>query len=334
MSSFNGIERRDPCKPILLLGTTLSAAKNTHASGKIVLQTHREQHHVQFADGKVSAVTGPWGPIDAERATDIFSLNRPVIRWENGASINSHSPLIDPAHLLVKGVAHRQELFDPISFVDRVPVETLQVDSSLLYELKKLPFSQNDIRFLKQLRLPTPIAMILWKRGLAPQQAASLLTALNLLGIWKNIWSPGDLPQLTAATKILRLHHRNADNFQLLGLQLGACAKDVDRAFRQLSFELHPDRLAHTSKDQKNAFAIISNAYNQLRQKRIQHSRRKRPVAATPDTSLWQRALNQAEAALQQGNAKLAKKHALNGLTLHPPPFAKSRFTRFLSIAA
>lgn len=322
----------------MLLGTALSHAKHSRASGIISLKSNGQNHHIQFTGGNIMEMAGPEGAFHLEHASQIFSLPRPLIHWEDHAPLCplSSRRKIDPAHLLVKGVTFRRDLFEPTSFVERVPVSTLSIDSGQLIELKKLPFSQEDILFFKRLTHPTPISMILWKRGVSPKHAASLLATLNMLGVWKGQWAPGVLPKISSAQKIMRRRQHQVDDLALLGLPLGADAMQIDRAFRQLSFELHPDRLAASmnTEDRKihhDAFDVISAAYTRL--KRTRTSRRQ-PLVTHRDTSLWQGALQAAEAALQQGNIRLAKKHALTGLSLSPPAYARNRFAELLKIAA
>lgn len=338
MSGPNGIERRDPCKPILTLGTALGQVRRCEANGFISLRAGIQIQNIQIINGKVSDLSGANGCITTERAEQLFSLPRPLVKWHDHSERPPLRPTkkgIDPAHLLVKGVIFRQDVFDPVSFVERVPVETLKIESSQIWELQKYPFSSQEIEFFKQLSLPTPIPMILWKRGVAPGHAASLLTALNLLGLWSRDWRPGHLPTIQTVHRIIKRASHHGDDFQLLELQANASSAEVDRAFRRLSFELHPDRNRHRSETEqeqyRQAFEIISNAYQRLR--RVSQSRRKSRVT-TSDTSLWQRALTAAETAFSQGNIRLAKKHAINGLSLHPPPFARTRFTTLLKMAA
>ena len=272
----------------------------------------------------------------SDNAANVFSLQRPLVKFAPETPLSVQRRILDPAHLLIHGLNARHDLFQPVAFNERIPVNTLRIESDILWSLRKLPFTADELAFFKRLSHDTPIPMILWKRGLEPAHAASMLTTLNLLGIWQKIWAPGHLPRAHVAHRIVKLVEKGADDYQLLGLAVNASGAEVDKAFRQLSFELHPDRNQgqpmQTQEKCQEAFAAVSSAHRHLKTHRV--SRRKRPVVNRADTSLWQRALAEAEIALRQGNVQLARKHAINGLLLNPPDFARSRFTSLLKVAA
>lgn len=336
MSGYKTIERRDPFSPVLKLGTLLTGSRHRHVNGAISLSSGENRHIIRIEKGTISAITGPEGPLDTRNATHVFSLPRPLVTFVSTPENNGQQRLLDPVHLLIQGLCTRTDLFEPTSFHERVPMSALSIDSHQLSALRQLPFTREELTFFGELSHPTPIPMILWKRGLEPSHAAAMLTALNLLGVWRDTWKPGQLPRQHTAHRILRLVSREADDYELLGLSPGADFSDVDRAFRRLSFELHPDRAQMQPEDTQaaisDAFTNVSAAYQRLKSQR--HSRRKRPVVSrAPDTILWQQALAAAESALQQGNVLLARKHAINGLLLNPPEFARNRLTTLLRAA-
>ncbi|MBN2715996.1 MAG: J domain-containing protein [Deltaproteobacteria bacterium] len=337
MSGPNNIERRDPCAPVLKLGTLLTQVRRQHVNGAISLESGQNTHRIVIAKGAIAEVVGPKGDISRQKATAVFSLQRPVVTFSQHMIAPSRRELLDPVHLLIQGMTARQDLFAPVAFNERVPVNSLRIDDHQLWALRKLPFTADELAFFKRLNHDTPVPMILWKRGLPPAHAASLLTTLNLLGVWQEQWQPGFLPRAHVAHRVVKQVEKGADDFQLLGIPVSADAAEVDRAFRQLSFELHPDRNqrqpAETQQKCQEAFAAVSSAYQRLKHSRS--SRRQRPVVhRAPDTTLWQRALTAAETALSQGNVPLARKHAINGLLLNPPEFARTRFTELLRAAA
>ena len=337
MSGPNHIERRDPCAPVLKLGTLLTQVRRHDVNGAISLKSGGDTHRIVIAHGTISEVKGPQGVLPRQNAATVFSLQRPLVTFRAESTASADSRYLDPVHLLIHGLTTRQDLFQPVVFNERVPVSTLRIDDGQLWNLRKLPFTAEELAFFKRLAHDTPVPMILWKRGLKPAHAASLLATLNLLGVWRDTWQPGYLPTIHVAHRIAKRMEKGADAHQLLGLPVTASTAEVDRAFRQLSFELHPDRNhgqpSETKKQCEAAFAAVSTAYQQLKAQRV--SRRQRPVVhRAADTSLWQRALAEAETAMQQGNLQLAKKHAISGLLLNPPDFARNRFAALLGIAA
>ncbi|MBN2529373.1 MAG: J domain-containing protein [Deltaproteobacteria bacterium] len=337
MSRSYLIERRDPCAPVLKLGSMLTQVRHHDVNGAISLEAGRESHQIIIAKGSICEVRGPGGMVKDERATDVFALNRPLVTFAPHVLALSSRRILDPVHLLISGMTRSQDLFDPVLFKDRVPVTALNIEYGQLLALRKLPFLEEEKAFFSRLLHPTPVPMILWKRGLCPSHAAALLTTLNLLGVWATDWRPGHLPRIHPAQRILKQLATIIDDYQLLGLPKDASPADVDKAFRRISFELHPDRNQGQSLEIRSvcdtAFGAVSAAYQRLKQQRT--SRRKRPVVhRAADTRLWQDALTAAETALIQGQVQLARKHAIRGLLLNPPDFAKARFQTLLQQAA
>ena len=337
MSDYKYFERRDPFAPVLKLGTLLTRVRHPSANGVISLAAGEKSHVIRIEEGSISEVSGPDGPLDSQHATEVFAIPRPLVRFAEETDSQHRRRLLDPVHLMIHGIGSRTDLFEPISFRERVPASALSIDRDQLMQLRRLPFSNDEMQFFKALSHPTPVPMILWKRGLPPSHAAAMLTALNLLGVWTDTWKPGDFPRMHIAHRINRLADRDADDCEVLGLPQDASFADVDRAFRRLSFELHPDRTQTQPPELqsviRDAFVTVSSAYQRLKSQR--QSRRKRPVVTrSRDTVLWQQALTAAESALQQGNIHLARKHAINGLLLNPPEFARNRFANLLRYAA
>jgi hypothetical protein len=336
MNGHNTFERRDPFSPVLKLGSLLTDVRYRQMNGAISLATGERSHVISIEKGTISAITGPEGPLDSRNAPSVFTLPRPLVTFAPAPDFHRQYAPLDPIHLLLQGLCARTDLFEPVSFHERVPMSALSITRDQLSALRQLPFTREELVFFEALSHPTPVQMILWKRGLKPAHAAAMLTALNLLGVWRDTWKPGQLPRQHTAHRIQRLVSREADDYELLGLSPDADFSDVDRAFRRLSFELHPDRAQMQPEDTQaaisDAFTNVSAAYQRLKSQR--HSRRKRPVVSrAPDTVLWQQALAAAESALQQGNALLARKHAINGLLLNPPEFARNRLTTLLRAA-
>jgi hypothetical protein len=318
MTASVTFERRDPCSPLLRLGSSLFNAVTERRSGVILLEDAGRCHRVALTDGAITGVNGPGTGDSFTRAVRLFSLPRPRITWTDDRS-GDGGEAVDPASLIVTGVTARPELFDPVGMVERIPVSTLHIAQDDLMALWQLPLSPSQRDFLTRLTIPAPLSMILWKRGLPPAQAASLLVALNLLGAWKEVWEPGFLPRTTAALRILKRAGEGADDAALLGLPPDAPDGDLDRALRRLSLDLHPDRQQGRPAEERDtaarAFALVLDAHDRM--KRERRSRRQRPVTTQQP---WQRSFADAQDAARRGDRRLARKHALVALSFSPPP--------------
>ncbi len=325
-------ERRDPCSPLLRLGSSLFTAVTQRRSGVILVEEADRRHRVALTNGAITGVNGPGTGDSFSRAVRLFSLPRPRITWTDDRSATGDEAL-DPASLIVTGVTARPELFDPVGMVERIPLSTLHIDEDDLAALRQLPLSPSRRDFLKRLTVPAPLPMILWKRGLPPAEAASLLVALNLLGAWKGTWEPGFLPRATTALRILRRANEGADDAVLLGLSPNAPEGDLDRALRRLSLELHPDRQQGRAAEERDtaarAYALVLDAHNRM--KRERRTRRQRPVTAPLP---WQRPFADAQDADRLGDRRLARKHALVALSLSPPPDIRAALAGLLQRCA
>jgi hypothetical protein len=352
MKIKNTIERRDPYAPVLNLGTALAAVQKQKKSGWLEIRERNKTHSIQMSGGAIADVisdTGLKATDIHEQAAHMFTLVRPHVIWVPDSGCASKIPVADPARILISGVINRQDLFDPQVLVQRIPVKTLYIDPSLFPALRRLPLSRQELEFLYQLQIPAPIPMVLWKRGLNPRYAGALILALNLLGLWEDKWKAGLLPRLTTTVKILNKMARNVSDYQLLGISETASPYEIDRAFRQLSLEVHPDKLQNFSEHEKimaqKAFNSIGAAYH-----RVKRSRRVAPVSRrgkavigkvnlvkkeakkVPDT--WAQLLSSAHAAMQSGNIRLAKSYALKALALSPPEYKRREITNIIISAA
>ncbi|MBN2804498.1 MAG: J domain-containing protein [Deltaproteobacteria bacterium] len=334
-------ERRDPCAPVLRLGKTLFEAGSMRATGVIEIIDKDIIHHINVSNGGISEIDGNVDFASIGNATQLFHLNRPNVKWQQGQI--RRRPVINPSELIFSGVTARRDLFDPASISERIPLSLLQINESDISILKKLPVGQKEIDFFKALTRPTPVSMALYKRGLEPKYAASIVVSLNILGVWKNIWTPGELPRLTTAYKIIKKAEHSCDDFEILDLTTDDIDEDVnelDRKFRHLCLELHPDKNRQNPEqvqaEAKKAFEIVSSSYTRLKSiSKNSASRRKRPVNQQhlSDTS-WQSSLALAESELIKGNIRLAKKSAFAALAMSPPKAARTRLKQIIISAA
>jgi len=328
-------ERRDPCSPLLRLGVALTMARLENHSGIIEVRDKEASHEIAVTEGGVCSVDGCDKESVIERIPSMFSLVRPNVIWKE-RSVES-SLCYDPAPLVFTGVTQRKDLFDPRALIERIPVQTLEVGRDALNRLKQLPLSKEQFEFLCRLGRPTPVSMVLWKRGLSPDEAASLLIALNLLGLWRERWRPGHLPRPTPAWTVLKKAQSSPDDYELLNIDGDADLELINKAFRHLSLELHPDRVTGKSEDEKKAakeaFGIVTDAYSRLRKRH--GSRRKRSVAGQKPHSEWPRVFNRIQKARKEGDTALARKLALNCLAVPGlPVHVKGRLKAILTSAA
>jgi hypothetical protein len=335
MGSTYSLERRDPAAGVLELGRVLASARRNCRSGQVEVRDQGRVHAIRIATGAISDValdevkneTVERRPSSLmHQAQKLFDLRRPHVLWFPGPTERSDSPQLDPASVVFTGVAKRSDLFDPRPLVERIPVDTLRIDPSKAAMVKTLPLERDEFAFLERLTVPTPVSMILWKRGLDPERAAVLLVALNLIGLFEGDWEPGDLPRLTAAVRISRRVRSACSDCELLGVKENAPIEDVDRAFRMLSLDLHPDRLtgfpAKERAAAQYAYQTASAAYARIRRSRrsrpvAEHRARETDVAGHPANGLAVM-VAEARASALRGDSTKARAYALKALALAP----------------
>ncbi len=167
-----------------------------------------KRYGIRVVDGIIRTTT--WDDIEtdlvqhhavniAHRVLQLFTLPRPQVCFSPMTNPNQHGAGINPGEVVINGLLARQDLFKPAVFAQRIPVDTLRLNIDQQGAVQRLPLSDEELAFLSRLYIPTPVPIILWKRGLNPRHASALIVALNLLGAFDEVWAPGDLPRLTAA---------------------------------------------------------------------------------------------------------------------------------------
>ena len=324
-------------------------------SGMILVKDRGRDHRISLIGGAIADVEMDDSTMNHlrrgdpflmhSRAARLFELPRPHVTWEPGIDSGHRRELVDPVRVVLSGITGRRDLFEPRRLWERIPVASLSLSGDKLEALRRLPFTREEKTFLSRLEVPTPIPMIIWKRGLDPRHAGSLLVALNLLGVWKEEWEPGLLPRNSMAVEVLRAMATGVDDLELLGLEQSSTEEEVDRAFRRLSLLLHPDRMGHLPSTEarmaQEAFGGVSSAYS-----RLKRSRRSRPVRVpgeqviarvnlsrkAPDT--WMQTFEEATRSARNGNVARARAFALKSLGLDPPEEVRERIRQFLSRVA
>lgn len=348
-----GPERRDPVSPLLGLGGALAQAGRDRLSGRLEVRDQGRSHEVLLTDGAIRGVAldgGQWtfGVGDLEsRATALFGLTRPHAVWLPGGAPAETTRRLTPATVVLGGVMRRADLFEPAHLAERIPALQLSAEGRRLGELlRTVRFSPAERRFLESLERPTPVAMLLWRRGLEPRHAGALLVALNLVGVFDELWPPGLLPRIGAATRVSRLLRAGAPDHRLLGVAAGAPPEAVDRAFTDLCLELHPDRLSGVPATEValavEAFRGVVAARDRLRRA----SRRSRPFRGHGGTPVarvavigreprggWEELTREARACLARGRNTRAAAFALKALAQGPPEPVRVELAAIVSAA-
>lgn len=352
MSSPNGIERRDPASGLLKLGAVLTDARQRRRSGWLLVTDQGERTLVHLQEGRILQIElrgqvlkpGAFGSVGLQRTLErLFVLPRPLVEFdEQGTSHLDGSPL-DSQGVILGGVRRREDLFDPLRLVERIPVSAVSLTQETRDRLRRMGLTEGERTFIDSLRIPTPLPMALWKRGLQPKRAGAMVMALNLVGAFEN-WAAGDLPRLCARADARRRVAEATDDFALLGVCPDASLEEVDRAFRKLSLSLHPDRFGPLpeaeAREAGEAFSEISAAHARLRRSRRARGRRWRSgsegsvVIETSGAYPWKSLLDEASRAAAAGDILRARRLAVKAMALQPPKPAVEALKQLLRSVA
>ncbi len=338
MASPIKIERRDPASSILRLGTLFGKVHRLGQSGEMEVRDRGRKHVIRFVNGAISELYLDDKKIKLSilstkeiqyQIEHFFCLPRPHVLFFPLPMTESSFHTVRPEAIVLNGINSRRDLFNPLKLIERIPVNTLCLDTSKRQLFRRLPLEKDELALIERLEVPTPISMILWKRGLEPTHAGALLVALNLLGAFDGHWQPGVLPRNNVAAQLRRRVESACLDHELLGVNEDASIEEIDRAFRGLSLELHPDRLIglpeREVEESRRAFSCASSAHA-----RLKNSRRSRPVR-TGGSSIgrvqtvkrhvasWSPLVSEARMAQVRGDLNRAKAFALKALALSPP---------------
>lgn len=350
MRLSNQTERRDPASFVLRLSHLLVRADRKTLSGAIEVRDDETSYTVTISNGAVSGllvdgnlVGGTHSPMMFVKETvlKLFALARPLVYWRPAPGLGGSNCGVRSRAIAVNGVLQRRDLFAPSQLIERLPVEVLHIQSPKMNLVKRLPLTADEMAFLNKLTVPTPVPMILWKRGLEPSHAGALLIALNLLGVFGACWVPGDLPRIGAVAKMRRKLDNGCSDHEILGVDSDATSREIDIAFRKMSFDLHPDRLvAYPERDAVEAGQVFSEA--SAAYCRLKTSRRKRPVrmSVAPgqrDPIRESRELDHlmtlVRDTLRKGAPKMARVFAIKALALSPGADIKKELLQIIRAA-
>jgi hypothetical protein len=347
------IERRDPASSILRLGTLFGKVRRFGQSGEMEVRDRGRKHIIRFVNGAISELylddekikLGSLSTVEIQRQIEqFFCLPRPHVLFFPFPMTASPFDTVQPEAIVLKGISSRRDLFNPLKLIERIPVDTLCLDISQRQFFRRLPLEKDEAALVEQLDVPTPISMILWKRGLEPSHAGALLVALNLLGAFEGHWQPGVLPRNNVATQLRRRVESACFDHELLGVDEDASTEEIDRAFRGLSLGLHPDRLIglpeREIEESRRAFSCASDAHA-----RLKNSRRSRPVRASGSpigriqtekhhVPSWSPLVSEARMAKVRGELNRAKAFALKALALSPPDPIRIELLKIIKKAA
>lgn len=345
-----GIERRDPASGLIRLGLVLSHLQKQRQSGDLRVADQGRIHLVRLFEGHISGILfdddddgkSVQGKSWSAVPDHLFTLVRPQTVFEEKTVLQIGTSMVPADRAVLRGVVKRQDLFNPRPLAERIPVETLRLDREMLLRLMTMGLSDDEVRFVIRLEVPTPVTMALWKRGLSPDHAGALLVALNVLGCFAG-WAPGDLPRISAVTQLLRKIRARKDSHQILGVSESASMAEIDRAFRKLSFELHPDRLSCFSFQERQeameAFESVTAAHAELKfsrrspKVRVTRTERKDAMSAY-QTESWNASLSAARNFAAAGLHKQAATSVLRALSYSPPPGVVAELKQILRESA
>ncbi len=330
----------------------LTDARQRRRSGWLLVTDQGERTLVHLKEGRIVQIEfrgqvlkhGSFGLVGLQRILErLFVLPRPLVEFdERGDSHLDGSPL-DSQGAILGGVRRREDLFDPVRLVERIPVSAVSLNSETRDRLRRLGLTEGERAFIDRLQIPTPLPMVLWKRGLQPKQAGAMVMALNLVGAFEN-WAAGDLPRLGAQADARRRVAAATDDYAILGVAPDASLEEVDRAFRKISFSLHPDRMGALpdveAREARETFNEVSAAHGRVRRSRRSRRSGYRPaqrgsvIVETTGTYPWKSLLDEARRAAASGDTLQARRLAVKAIALNPPKQAMEDIKKLLRSVA
>jgi hypothetical protein len=349
MDGTAAMERRDPASGLIRLGVALCSLEKERRSGVLTVEDRGRTHLAFMSEGRIAEVSFDCGCGSGaevyhrygDHPEDLFKSVRPKISFDERQDGRQGRQTVTADKVVLLGVAQRLDLFDPRPLQERIPLSVLKLERDGIARMMNAGLTESEKEFIWSLQIPTPLVMAIWKRGLSPRHAGALIVGLNLLGCFPE-WEPGDLPRMTAVSRLLRKMNGNLLPHEILGVSTVASKEEIDRAFRKLSFEIHPDRFGFGAdkdrQDATRAFELLSEAHAKLKASRrspkvrLQQSSSSSECLSSQGT--WTVHLHAAKEAESRGSRRQAQASALRALSCSPPPDIASELKRILQSCA
>ncbi len=194
-------------------------------------------------------------------------------RFEEGMDVFASVPLSSPV-LNPLDVASRMAQVIPLEEVKEYAQKKIKSPRILLAPERRVPeslFSNLSVPLLESLEHPTALEL----DRLPPSRLRTLIFLAAFRFLKGSQKPPEPSEPVTSPTKqegrdqsvsnLMSAMKDDATWYELLGVRFTASRNDIKRRYRELAFEIHPDRLAHRDAEgAREVFGLIVEAYQVL----------------------------------------------------------------------
>lgn len=286
----------------ILLEKHLITAEILTESVKRMLREKR--HH-----GQILIEMGALSPFNLERALayqleakllEIFSWSDGKFMFKAGETPPAGAMRLErsPAALILEGIRRHYDADRQDQVIDRYGGHRIALASDPVLRLQDMTGDASDLAFIRSIDGKRPVRTLLDRAEIEPDKARLLLVALSEAGMIQATevtsrsklppplsmspagaekkaagsptGSPVTVPPLSAGQLAMMLQTvRTQDYFWALGVERGATAGDLDRAYESLARSFHPDRYHLAPEDDRRAageiFERLTEAHRTLR---------------------------------------------------------------------